>query len=68
MACLFMFMLALKHTVCGNRQPQHWHWIGKAREGGETVMHVCWNMKVMEVGVGSGHLLELPCLRTWALS
>ena len=68
MACLFVFMLAPEYAVCGNGQPRHWRWIGKAREGGEAVTRACRKMKVMEVGVGGGHSLELPCLRTWALS
>ena len=68
MACLFVFMLALEHAVCGNRQTRHWRWIGKAREGGDTVTRACQNMKVMEVGMGGGHSLELPCLHTWVLS
>ena len=68
MPCLFVFMLANEHAVCRNGQPWYWRWIRKVREGGEMVTRVRRNMKVMEVDVGSGHSLKLPCLRTWALS
>ena len=49
MACLLAFTLAVEHAACGSRQPRHWRWNGKAREGRYTVTHACRNTGLWEL-------------------
>jgi len=37
---LLTFTQAVEHTACGKMDVRRWRWIGKGREGGDTVMRV----------------------------